>query len=362
MHRVLVAMSGGVDSSTAALILKEQGFDCVGCTMKLFGNDLLPETREKSCCSLDDTEDARSAAYHLGMPHYVFNLSDTFSERVVRPFIESYCNGQTPNPCIDCNRYLKFEKLYERARALHCDGIATGHYARITFDGAKYHLRKALDLSKDQSYVLYSLTQEQLSRTLFPLGSLTKQQVRQVAEAHGFRNAQKPDSQDICFVPDGDYAAFIERNTDRMFPEGSFISQDGSVLGRHKGIIHYTVGQRRGLGVSAKSRLYVSNIDADQNTVTLTDKSGLYIDTVLIGGVNIVSGESLQKEARVNVRMRYRQPERPATAVPCGDRIILHFDDRQPVPAPGQAAVLYVGDEVIGGGTILGSEKGRSGI
>ena len=362
MGRVLVAMNGGVDSSVTALLLKQQGYDCVGCTMKLFGNETLPPRTDKSCCSLDDVEDARGVACRLGMPYYVFNLSDLFREKVMDPFTESYQRGWTPNPCIDCNRYLKFEMLYERALLLSCDAIATGHYARVVRDGERYFLKKALDGSKDQSYVLYSLTQEQLSRTLFPLGELRKQETRMLADQAGFRNAEKPDSQDICFVPDGDYASFIERHTGKRFPEGDFIRPDGTVLGRHKGIIHYTVGQRRGLGVSAKERLYVSAIDPVRNTVTLTEEEGLMIDTVFAGDVNIISGEALTGPIRADVKLRYRQAARPATVYQEDHTLIICFDEPQRAPAPGQAAVLYDGDTVLGGGTILSSSRRKERI
>ena len=359
MKKVLVAMSGGVDSSVAALKLTEQGYACAGCTMRLFESDVLPGQGEKSCCSLEDVEDARSVAVRLGMPYYVFNLKDTFRESVMDPFVRSYMAGRTPNPCIDCNRRLKFEKLYERAAALGCEAVATGHYARITERNGEYQLRKALDRSKDQSYVLYSLTQEQLRRTLFPLGEITKEETRRLAEEHGFLNASKPDSQDICFVPDGDYAGFIERSTGRRFPEGDFVSPDGKVLGRHRGIIHYTIGQRRGLGVSAAAPLYVAAIDPVKNTVTLTDEKGFQIDTVTTEDFSFCSGKTPSGPFRALVKLRYRQPERPATVRVEDSGLVISFDETQRAPAPGQAAVLYAedGETVLGGGTISGSER-----
>ena len=350
-------MSGGVDSSVAAFLLKEQGFDCIGCTMKLFHSELVPAKEDRSCCSLDDVEDARGVARRLGMPYYVFNLSDRFREKVIEPFIQSYEKGSTPNPCIDCNRYLKFEKLYERALALSCDAIATGHYARICFEEGEYRLKKAHDPAKDQSYVLYSLTQEQLSRTLFPLGELNKQETRALAEAQGFVNARKPDSQDICFVPDGDYAGFIERSTGNLFPPGNFVDPEGHVLGRHRGIIHYTIGQRRGLGVPGPAPYYVAAVNPAENTVTLVLEEGLMIREVSVGDMNIISPRGLPNGMHVRAKLRYRQPERPATVQWEGDRLLLRFDEVQRAPAPGQAAVLYDGETVLGGGTILGSSK-----
>ena len=267
--KVLVAMSGGVDSSVAAKLLLGDGNSCIGCTMKLYNNEDAGILRAHTCCSLDDVEDARSVAYRLGIEHFVFNFSHDFREKIIDKFVDSYCRGLTPNPCIDCNRYMKFDKLFERADILGCDHIATGHYARIEEQGGKYLLKKAVDPAKDQSYVLYSMTQKQLSRTLFPLGGMCKEETRKIAEESGFINAKKPDSQDICFVPDGDYAKVIELHTEKKAVPGNFIDKNGKILGRHRGIIHYTIGQHRWLGIDLPGKRYVCRICPKDNTVML---------------------------------------------------------------------------------------------
>ena len=249
--KALIAMSGGVDSSVAAYLMQKQGYDCVGVTMKLYDNDDIGIKCEKTCCSLSDIEDARSVAYKLNMPYYVFNFKDDFKDKVIDPFIRSYQNGMTPNPCIECNRHLKFEHLYKRAKALGCDVIVTGHYARVVKEGDRYQLRKGLDDSKDQSYVLYSMTQDQLAHTVFPLGEYKKTEIRKIAEEAGFFNAHKHDSQDICFIPDGDYHKFIEETTGEKSVPGNFVDTEGNVIAQHKGYYCYTGGQRRGLGISA---------------------------------------------------------------------------------------------------------------
>ena len=351
--KILVAMSGGVDSSVAAKLLRDAGNECVGCTMRLYDNCDAGIPRNHTCCSLNDVEDARSVAFSLGMRYYVFNFTDDFREKVIKKFAACYLNGQTPNPCIDCNRYMKFDKLFERAKVLGCDCISTGHYARIEKSGGKFVLKKALDETKDQSYVLYSMTQEQLAHTLFPLGSLTKAKVRGIADAAGFINAQKPDSQDICFVPDGDYTALIRRLTGRELPSGDFIDSSGNILGRHHGIADYTIGQHRGLGLSLPERRYVCGIDAEHNTVTLGAEDEVYGRRLIVRDCNWISGCTPDNPVRCRVRIRYRQSEQPAVAVPMRDgRALIEFDEAQRAITPGQAAVFYDGDIVLGGGVI----------
>lgn len=348
-------MSGGVDSSVAAYLMKERGFECMGVTMKLFTDDGDEMPRAHSCCSLDDVEDARSVAYTLGIPYHVFNFSERFEEDVICRFISAYEQGITPNPCIDCNRYLKFDGLYRRAAALSYDYVVTGHYAVIVQDenSGRYLLKKAADDTKDQSYVLYTLTQDQLAHTLFPLGGMEKTHAREIAEAQGFINARKHDSQDICFVTDGDYAGFIEKRTGKNFPEGDFIDRDGRVLGRHRGIIHYTIGQRRGLGLAVPEPLYVCAIDPVRNTVTLSPESGLYSDSLTAHGINLISVPRIEGEMRVKAKIRYRQKEQWATVTqPDADTLHVRFDEPQRAVTKGQSVVLYDGDTVVGGGTI----------
>ena len=354
MDKVLIAMSGSVDSSVAAFLMKEQGCDCIGATMKLFHNEDIGVKSSRTCCSLEDVEDARSVAFHLGIPYYVFNFSDDFRERVIDRFIAAYERGATPNPCIDCNRYLKFERLYERARILGCDAIVTGHYARIVFENGRWLLKKALDESKDQSYVLYSLTQEQLAHTRLPLGALHKSETRRIAEEQRFYNAGKPDSQDICFVPDGDYAGFIARYTGHGCPTGDFVDESGQVLGRHKGIVHYTVGQRKGLGIAADAPLYVKRIDAQENRVVLSGSDALFSRELTANDFNWIACDTPPRELRATARVRYHQREQAATVTVLPDgRVHLVFDEPQRAITPGQAVVLYDGDTVLGGGTIV---------
>ena len=299
-------------------------------------------------------EDARSAAFRLGIPYYVFNFTDAFREKVIGKFTASYCQGLTPNPCIDCNRYLKFGALFQRAELLGCRYVATGHYARIDCRDGQFHLRKARDESKDQSYVLYMLSQDQLARILFPLGELRKEAVLDLAEEAGLGNARKPDSQDICFVPDGDYARVIEHQTGKAAEPGDFVSPEGTVLGRHQGLIRYTVGQHRGLGLSLPERRYVCRLGPESNPVVRGPAGALGRREALAGDFHWIAGEPPAGPIRCRVKLRYRQRERDAWAIPLGGGgVRLRFDEPQRAVTPGQAAVLYDGDEVLGGGTLL---------
>ena len=355
MKKAIIAMSGGVDSSVAALLTKESGDECIGATMKLYNNEDIGVHREKTCCSLDDVEDARSVAYQMDMPYYVFHFTADFHTEVMDRFVDAYENGCTPNPCIDCNRYLKFDKMFHRMQEIGYDYIVTGHYARVEYDEKRdrYLLKKAADDTKDQSYVLYMLTQEQLAHVKLPLGGLRKDQVRVIAEKHGFINARKHDSQDICFVPDGDDAKFIEKYTGKKTPEGDFVDKEGNYIGRHKGIIHYTIGQRRGLGIPAASRLYVCEISPKTNTVVLGDNADLFSSELEADSVNLISVDSLTEPKRVTAKIRYRHKEQPATAWQTPDGILhVKFDEPQRAITKGQAVVMYDGDEVVGGGVI----------
>lgn len=353
---VLIAMSGGIDSSVVAHLMKEKGYNCVGATMKLFYNDSEIMAGDPSCCTSEDIEDAKKVAAHLDIPYHLFNFTDGFKECVMQRFVDAYECGMTPNPCVECNRYMKFEKLYNEAKKLGCEYIATGHYARIEYDEARnrYLLKKAVDLSKDQSYVLYSLSKELLAHTLFPLGELTKPETRSIAEKHGFINPNKSESQDICFVPDGSYAAFIEKFTGKQYPEGDFVDLNGNVLGRHKGIIRYTVGQRKGLGLSLKEPMYVAKVDIENNTVVLARDNELYSDSLKANRINLISVDRIDEPMRITAKIRYRHNEQPATVVQLDDDTIsIKFDEPQRAITKGQAVVMYDGEVVVGGGTII---------
>ncbi len=355
-------MSGGVDSSVAAACMLKRGYECIGITMKLYDNEtaygfLAAAKDSKTCCSDTDTEDAKRVCDVLGIDHYTANFKDAFSECVIKRFLDSYKQGITPNPCIDCNRYMKFDRLLKRAFDLGCDTVVTGHYARVIYNEAtdEYELHKGLDLNKDQSYVLYMLNHYQLSRVRFPIGEMTKDETRRIADEYGFVNSAKPDSQDICFIPDGDTQGFLKREGVVCRP-GNFVSESGEVLGEHTGICNYTIGQRKGLGVSAAHPWYVKEIRPETDEVVLSDNEDLFTRELTAADVcwTYKEGRPPQDEFRCRARIRYHHKEADATVYITPDGSIkVIFDEPQRAITPGQAVVLYDGDRVLGGGTIL---------
>ena len=354
--KVVVGMSGGVDSSVAAYLLKEQGYDVIGVTMQIWQDEEETVQEENGGCGgLSAVEDARRVAAALDIPYYVMNFKKEFQKYVIDYFMDEYLNGRTPNPCIACNRYVKWEALLTRSMEIGADYIATGHYARIdVLPNGRYAIKHSATRMKDQTYALYNLTQDQLKRTLMPVGEYSKEEIRAIAEKIHLKVASKPDSQDICFVPDGDYAEFIRRESKKEVPEGNFVSTDGKILGRHKGITHYTVGQRKGLGLSLGHPAFVLEIRPETNEVVIGTNEESMTRFVKANRLNFMAVEDIEGEMRAFGKIRYNHKGAPCTVKRTGeDEILCTFDEPVRAVTPGQALVLYDGDYVLGGGTII---------
>ena len=354
--KVVVGMSGGVDSSVAAWLLKKQGYDVIGVTMQIWQDEEnIVQEENGGCCGLSAVDDARRVAAAIGIPYYVMNFKDEFQKSVIEYFTKEYLAGRAPTPCIACNRYVKWEALLQRSLSIGADYIATGHYARIEhLPNGRYAIRRSATMEKDQTYALYNLTQEQLARTLMPVGEYSKDRIREMADEIGLLVAHKPDSQDICFVPDGDYASFIENTTDQVLQTGDFVTPEGKILGKHKGIIHYTVGQRKGLGLALGYPAFVLEIRPETNEVVIGTYEESLTYTVRANELNFMSVEQITEPVRVFAKIRYNHKGAWCTVERTGeDEIVCTFDEPIRAATPGQAVVLYDGEYVLGGGTIL---------
>lgn len=353
-EKVVLGMSGGVDSSVAAYILKEQGYEVIGITMQVWPRDEEYEELEGGCCSLSSVNDARRVADVLDIPFYVMNYRDVFEKKVINYFVDEYLEGRTPNPCIACNKYIKFDEFLRKAEMLGAKYVSTGHYAKIEKDEktGRYLLLRASDDRKDQTYVLYGLTQYQLKHTLMPLYGYTKDKVREIAAQIGLNVANKPDSEEICFIPDNNYAKFIKKRVPGKVHEGNFVDTDGNILGRHMGIVHYTIGQRKGLGIAFGKPMFVSDIIPDKNIVVLGDEDDVFKDTLYADDLNLIPFDKLEGPMKVTAKIRSTAREAAATITPLRDGVLVKFEEKQRAITKGQAIVFYDGNIVIGGGTI----------
>lgn len=352
--KALIAMSGGVDSSVAALIMKNNQYECIGATMILADEKIM--NSDAACCNEENIADAKKVCERLSMEHFVYDFSSDFQTEVIDRFVCAYKCGETPNPCVDCNRYIKWGLLFEKCEELGCEKIVTGHYAQVVYDedSRKWLLKKGLDHSKDQSYVLYSLTQKQLEKIALPLGGMSKDEVRNIAEESGFVNSHKKDSQDICFVPDGDYAKFIEDYTNETFPQGDYVDKSGNPLGKHQGIIRYTRGQRKGLGIALGKRTFVLDVNVAENKVVLGENEDLFSRELIAEDINLISIDKITDGMKVKAKIRYNHTEADASVYYIDDNSFkVIFDEPQRAITKGQAVVLYDGDTVIGGGKIV---------
>lgn len=352
--KVVLGMSGGVDSSVAAYVLQQEGYEVIGITMSMLPHDERFDEREVGCCSISSTNDAKRVAEDLGIPHYVMNFRDAFETKIIDYFVDEYIQGRTPNPCVACNKFIKFDKFLKKAHGLGADYIATGHYAKIEQDPitGRYLMKRSIDMKKDQTYFLYNMTQYQLKHTLMPLGSYTKEEVREIAEKIGLNIFNKPDSEEICFIPDDDHGRFIKERVPEKVNPGKFIDKDGNILGEHKGIVYYTIGQRKGLGIALGKRVFVKKIIPEKNLIVLGDEKEIFRNKLFADELNIIPYKKLPSRLESTAKIRYSMKESKALITPNGNGVMVEFEEPQRAITKGQSVVFYDGEMVIGGGII----------